>query len=86
MSSMNGPPEGARAELARQQNYYASPGNPIPWFSPMVFIGVDFWTRTFPVAPALRALFGDDRFEQHCLFTDDVEVAASFLLGFDPAG
>jgi predicted Rossmann-fold nucleotide-binding protein len=59
------------------QNYYETFGQ----FSPMVFVGVEYWTRSFPVADVLRKLFGR-RFDTHVLITDDAEAAASFIEGF----
>lgn len=39
------------------QNYYVFPGEGM---SPMVFLDIDqFWTKTYPVIPVLKALFGD---------------------------
>jgi len=34
------------------ENYYADPGR----VTPMVLVGVDYWTRELPVWPVLRAL------------------------------
>ncbi|WP_458098032.1 endonuclease/exonuclease/phosphatase family protein [Roseomonas sp. WA12] len=62
------------------QNYYRTVGNR---FSPMVFIGTEFWKETMPVDPLLRALFvkGEDDadYRRYVLYTDDVATAVSFL-------
>jgi predicted Rossmann-fold nucleotide-binding protein len=59
------------------QNYYETFGR----FSPMVFMGVKYWTQTYPVAAVLRKLFGG-RFDTHLLITDDPESAAGFIEAF----
>jgi predicted Rossmann-fold nucleotide-binding protein len=61
------------------QNYYRSFGR----FSPMVLLGVKYWTETYPVVPLLRALFVPDDFERFVLVTDDIDMAASFIERFD---
>lgn len=63
------------------QNYYVSH----EWRSPMVLLGVDYWTRTFPVVPVLRELFGR-RYERIVRVVDDVREAAAFIEAFEPPG
>ncbi len=62
------------------QNYYKSFGKR---FSPMVFLGEEFWTRTYPVRALLEALFKNngkaEEFERYVLFTDDVSKVIGFL-------
>jgi predicted Rossmann-fold nucleotide-binding protein len=58
------------------QNYYRSVRGR---FSPMVFLGVDYWTRRFPVSQVLQALFSDEDFQKYVLVTDSPEEAVSFL-------
>jgi len=61
------------------QNYYRS----YNWFSPMVLLGGDYWSRQFPVEPVLRALFDDS--DEECLtITDDVKTAVEAILTFQP--
>lgn len=57
-------------------NYYGRAG-PV---SPMVFVGVDVWTRTFPV-DLLTALFSDA--DMLCL-TDSIEDAVEFVVSHPP--
>lgn len=57
------------------QNYYRSfEGRS----SPMVLLGVKYWTDTLPVEPVLTRLFGD-RFAEIVLITDDNAEALKFL-------
>ncbi|MFN3429884.1 MAG: LOG family protein [Candidatus Sericytochromatia bacterium] len=69
------------------QNFYHSFGD---CFSPMVFYGVDFWTRALPVRPLLEALFRTDparaaEFATQVLFTDDVAEIVAFLASRAPS-
>jgi predicted Rossmann-fold nucleotide-binding protein len=69
------------------QNFYHSFGD---CFSPMVFLGVEFWTRTLPVRPLLETLFRLDaaraaEFETKVLFTDDVDEVVRFLVAHAPS-
>jgi predicted Rossmann-fold nucleotide-binding protein len=57
------------------QNYYQSYGDRS---SPMVLLGVNYWSATLPVVPLLRELFGD-RYEQIVSLTDDVDDAIQFI-------
>ncbi len=59
------------------QNYYGLHG----LVSPMVFVGVDQWTRVLPVWPVLTALF-DDHEMLH--LTDDIDDACTFLASHPP--
>ena len=63
------------------QNYYLVSGR----FSPMVILGVEYWTRTYPVVGVLQQLFGD-QFAQYVLVTDDAQAAADFIERFSPGG
>jgi predicted Rossmann-fold nucleotide-binding protein len=62
------------------QNYYES----FDYFSPMVFLGVAYWTKTYPLIPVLRKLFGPERTRRFVRVTDDVSEAAEFLIAFRP--
>ena len=65
-----------------QQNFYAQ--NP-DYFSPMVFLDSDYWTRVLPVGPLLDALFATadagvrSSAERLVLVTDDIAEAAQHL-------
>lgn len=59
------------------QNYYETFGP----FSPMVLFGVEYWTKTYPVAAVMQNLFAD-QFAEYVLVTDDVDAAASFIERF----
>jgi len=68
-----------------QQNYYASGTD---YFSPMVFLGRDYWTQAMPVGPLLDALFATGApsvradAERLVLVTDDIGEAAEHLDAF----
>jgi predicted Rossmann-fold nucleotide-binding protein len=62
------------------QNYYRSFGN----FSPMVLVGVEYWTAKFPVIPLLERLFAPADFSKYVLVTDDLDAAAKFIEEFHP--
>lgn len=62
------------------QNFYETYGDRS---SPMVLLGREYWTETFPVVPVLRALF-TDRYDDVVLVTDDVDAAVEFILAGDP--
>lgn len=62
------------------QNYYKTFG----YFSPMVFLGVDYWGTRFPVRQILSALLKKEEFSRLVLFTDDYEAAHDFILNFRP--
>lgn len=62
------------------QNYYGTLGH----FSPMVLLGVQYWTATYPVLGVLQALFDPADFKKYVLATDDVDVAGRFIEQFVP--
>lgn len=69
------------------QNFYHSFGDV---FSPMVFLGVEYWTHTLPVRPLLETLFRLDparaaEFEAKVLFSDDVAEIVAFLTACTPS-
>ncbi|GAB7191961.1 hypothetical protein NUM3379_26690 [Kineococcus sp. NUM-3379] len=68
------------------QNYYATEDSP---FAPMVFLGVEFWTRTLPVDALLESLFAlggqRERYREMVLFTDDLDAVVEFLTAKRPA-
>jgi predicted Rossmann-fold nucleotide-binding protein len=65
-----------------QQNFYAQDPD---YFSPMVFLDSEYWTRVLPVGPLLDALFATaepsvrSTAERLLLVTDDVAEAADHL-------
>jgi predicted Rossmann-fold nucleotide-binding protein len=65
-----------------QQNFYAQHPD---YFSPMVFLDRDYWTRVLPVGPLLDALFATadtgvrHTAERLLLATDDIAEAAEHL-------
>ncbi|MFC0681171.1 hypothetical protein ACFFGH_25360 [Lysobacter korlensis] len=63
------------------QNFYESYGNR---HSPMVLLGIDYWSATLPVVPVLSNLFGD-RYEEIVKLTDDIEQAIRFIEDATPA-
>ncbi|VBA53946.1 LOG family protein [Mycobacterium attenuatum] len=70
------------------QNYY--PRNAVE-FSPMIFLGREFWTEKLPVLPVLRALFvggkklTDEQFEQLVRIVDNPDEAVEALLQQRPS-
>ena len=68
------------------QNFYAQDPD---WFSPMVFLGTDYWGRILPVRPLLDSLFAtaDSRVRETArrlvLVTDDIDEAVEHLDRFD---
>ena len=68
-----------------QQNFYAQDPD---YFSPMVFLDADYWTRVLPVGPLLDALFATapagvrHTAERLLLVTDDIVEAAEHLDAF----
>jgi predicted Rossmann-fold nucleotide-binding protein len=67
------------------QNFYAQAPE---WFSPMVFLGTQYWGSVLPVSPLLGALFDmagpgvRESAQRLVLVTDDVDEAAEHLDGF----
>lgn len=62
------------------QNYYRT----FEHFSPMVLLGVRYWTETYPVAAVLKNLFTPEDYRDYVLITDDLDRAAAFILDFQP--
>ena len=68
----------SRTSIAQQRGY----------FSPMVFLDSDYWTKVLPVAPADRRAVRDGRsvvvkaVEKLVLVTDDIREAAEHLDAF----
>ena len=68
-----------------QQNFYARHPD---YFSPMVFLGRDYWTQAMPVGPLLDALFATAapavraEADRLLLVTDDIAEAAEHLDAF----
>lgn len=63
------------------QNHYGSVGV----VSPMVFLGVEFWTRTRPAFPLLQDLARGRDWARHLHVTDAPAEVARVLLDFDRA-
>jgi predicted Rossmann-fold nucleotide-binding protein len=61
------------------QNYYRSFG----CFSPMVLVGMNYWTETLPALPLLQKLFSPSDFSKYVLVTDDLDAAAAFIERFE---
>lgn len=59
------------------QNYYRSVKGR---FSPMVFLGIDYWTNHYPVNTVLHSLFKHEDYEKYVLFTDSPQAAVEFLV------
>jgi predicted Rossmann-fold nucleotide-binding protein len=58
------------------QNYYRSVNNR---FSPMVFLGSEYWSSTLGAIPLLKQMFTEADFSSSVLVTDSIEQAADFL-------
>ncbi len=58
------------------QNHYETVGPP----SPMVFLGVEFWTNEIPVLDVLRSVGGTRRWLDLVTVTDDEDVAVAAIL------
>lgn len=56
-------------------NYYHQFGV----FSPMVFLGVQYWTTAYPVMAVLQRLFTTQQLNQYVLVTDDSKQAVEFI-------
>lgn len=61
------------------RNYYLLSGQ----FSPMILLGIDYWTTTYPVVGLLQKMF-PNQFAKYFLVTDDIEAAAHFIEHFSP--
>jgi predicted Rossmann-fold nucleotide-binding protein len=70
-----------------EQNFYAPTADD---FSPMIFLGRDYWTKVLPVAPLVGALFATAEpvvareQARRILVTDDIAQAADHLEAFRP--
>ena len=62
------------------QNHYAA-GAP----SPMVFLGVDYWTREKPAFPLLQRLAEGRAYEERLAITDDILEAVRWIERWNPA-
>ena len=62
---------------AATANYYSPDPDQV---SPMVFIGVEHWTKTLPVWPLITALGAGRTMGERLLLVDDVDDAAQFLI------
>lgn len=63
---------------AATANYYSA--NP-DLVCPMIFVGVEYWTRELPVWPLIEALGNGRTMGRRLLLVDDVDEAASYLIG-----
>jgi predicted Rossmann-fold nucleotide-binding protein len=61
-------------------NYYLSFGT----FTPMIFLGKEYWASTYPVFAVLGKLFTEDQMRRHVLLTDSIEEAARFIIESRP--
>ena len=57
------------------ENYYADESS----VAPMVLVGAEYWTRTLPAWPLLRALARGRTMEPHVHLVDSVEEAAAVV-------
>ena len=64
------------------QNHYRSYGHP----SPMIFLGVDYWTSVKPVHPLLTELAAGHDYADLIEITDDPTQVVEYLQGFSPRG
>jgi predicted Rossmann-fold nucleotide-binding protein len=58
------------------QNFYRLYGT----FSPMIFYGAEYWTRTIPAVAVLQALFSPEDFARYVLVTDDPAEILAFIV------
>jgi predicted Rossmann-fold nucleotide-binding protein len=65
------------------QNYYRSVGNR---FSPMVFLGSQYWSSTLSAVPLMKQLLAEADFTSSILVTDTIEEAADFMRKATSAG
>ncbi len=66
--------------LDAAQNHYAS----MKVVSPMVFLGVEYWTRHRPVFPLLLSMSADKPYAKMIAITDDPAEAVEFILAHQP--
>jgi len=64
------------------QNHYRSYGHP----SPMVFLGMDYWTNVKPVYPLLTDLATGHPYAELIRITDDPAEVVEYLRNFSPGG
>jgi predicted Rossmann-fold nucleotide-binding protein len=62
------------------QNYYRS----FKYFSPMVFMDMNYWENSLPVKNVLDNLFTSEENRKYLLYSDDMEEMISFLKQFKP--
>ena len=62
------------------QNYYKT----VDWFSPMVFLDKDYWTKKFPVKNILDKLIAKDDNSKYIKYTDDINEVVDFICKFKP--
>jgi hypothetical protein len=58
------------------ENYYAADEGAV---APMVLVGHDYWTKTLPVWPLLRALAKGRPMEGHVHLVDSIDEAAAVI-------
>lgn len=63
---------------AATSNYYSADDDQV---CPMVFVGVEHWTRTLPAWPLITALGRGRTMGERLLLVDDVDEAADYLVG-----
>lgn len=61
---------------AATANYYSADPDQV---SPMVFVGVEHWTKTLPVWPLVAALGTGRTMGERLLLVDDIDEAAAYL-------
>ena len=66
--------------LDAAQNHYAS----LKVVSPMVFLGVEYWTRNRPVFPLLESMSADKPYAKMIAITDNPAEAVEFILTHQP--
>jgi predicted Rossmann-fold nucleotide-binding protein len=62
------------------QNYYKT----VEFFSPMVFLGKEYWSEKYPVKNVLDKLIDPEENKKYILYSDSVDEIIAFLLAFDP--
>lgn len=61
---------------AATRNYYAAPGASV---APLILVGREYWTRTLPVWPLLKALGRDRAMGERLALVDDLDELAGVL-------